>query len=146
MKAYWLTASECIDLSLANLATNGVIYAKHEVEDHREAIDAFKLEHGYVAEDVVELGPQTSDLEQIRAKFRREHLHSDDEVRYVLDGEGIFDIRSTDDCWMRVFVTPGDLIVVPKDRYHRFMLLPGMNIKALRLFRDQAGWVPNYRQ
>lgn len=146
MKAYWLTASECIDLSLGNLATNGVIYSKHAVEDHREAIDAFKLKHGYVAEDVVELGPQTQDLEQIRAKFRKEHLHSDDEVRYVLDGEGIFDIRSTDDCWMRVFVTPGDLIVVPKDRYHRFMLLPGMSIKALRLFMDQAGWVPNYRQ
>ena len=66
--------------------------------------------------------PSTPNLDAICAKFVDEHFHDDDEVRFVLEGEGIFDIRSRDDRWMRVVGRAGDLIVVPKDRHHRFML------------------------
>ncbi|GAB4215715.1 MAG: hypothetical protein OHK0013_41520 [Sandaracinaceae bacterium] len=63
----------------------------------------------------------------------------------MLEGAGIFDIRSRDDRWMRIEVGPGDLIVVPKGRHHRFFLTASRTIRALRLFEDQAGWVPHYR-
>ena len=81
-----------------------------------------KRERGYIEQDVVALAPSTPNLDTICAKFVDEHYHDDDEVRFVLEGEGIFDIRSRDDRWMRVVVERGDLIVVPKDRHHRFML------------------------
>ena len=64
----------------------------------------------------------------------------------MLEGEGIFDIRSRDDRWMRVKVEEGDLIVVPAKRYHRFELTETKTIRCVRLFQDQSGWVPVYRQ
>ena len=102
-------------------------------------------ERGYVEEDVVELQPSTPNLNAICAKFIDEHHHDEDEVRFVLEGEGIFDIRSRDDKWMRVQVEQGDLIVVPKGRHHRFLLTDRQHIRCVRLFRDSSGWVPHYR-
>lgn len=145
MRAYWLNAQENLDLPVADLERNGVTYARVPVEACRAFLDRVKSEQGYVAEDEVELTPSTPNLEALLAKFDREHLHSDDEVRYVLDGAGIFDIRSKDGCWMRVTVEPGDFIIVPKERYHLFRLLPGGSIKTIRLFRDTSGWTPQYR-
>jgi 1,2-dihydroxy-3-keto-5-methylthiopentene dioxygenase len=46
---------------------------------------------------------------------------------------------------MRVTVEPGDLLVVPKDRHHRFFLTDSKQIRCVRLFQDSAGWVPHYR-
>jgi 1,2-dihydroxy-3-keto-5-methylthiopentene dioxygenase len=63
----------------------------------------------------------------------------------VLEGEGVFDIRSRDDRWMRVTVEEGDLIIVPKNRHHRFFLTDRKTIRCVRLFQDQSGWVPQYR-
>ena len=97
-----------------------------------------KADNGYVEQDVIQLNPDTPNLEGICAQFKDEHLHTDDEVRFVLSGEGIFDIRSGDDRWMRVTVSAGDLIVVPKDRYHRFFLTDQKHIRCVRLFQDTA--------
>lgn len=79
------------------------------------------------------------------ATRKTRYQHDDDEVRFILDGEGIFDIRTRDERWMRVVVERGDLIVVPKDRHHRFMLTNTKSIKAVRLFKDESGWVPHHR-
>jgi 1,2-dihydroxy-3-keto-5-methylthiopentene dioxygenase len=147
MKLQWLeNDSESIDQT--ELANAGVLYEKLEVqpESFQPTLDRLKAERGYVEQDIVELKPDTPDLEGICAKFIDEHLHTDDEVRYVLEGEGIFDIRSADDRWMRVTVEKGDLLVVPADRYHRFLLTEKKHIRCVRLFKDASGWVPQYRQ
>ncbi|MBN8615443.1 MAG: cupin domain-containing protein [Deltaproteobacteria bacterium] len=127
------------------LRAEGIPHARIETVGWEAPIDALMRERGYRTRDEVRLSPSTENLDTILAKFDREHLHTDDEVRYVLAGEGIFDIRSSGDRWMRVVVEPGDFIVVPKDRHHRFLLTESRTIHAVRLFEDQAGWVPHYR-
>lgn len=134
-------------LDLEHLRQNGVTYERFELEDDAYVgpLEQLKRARGYVEQDVVELGPDTDKLDAICAKFADEHLHRDDEVRFVLAGEGVFDIRDDDDRWMRITVQPGDLIVVPKHRYHRFFLSESKQIRCVRLFQDSAGWVPHYR-
>ena len=145
MKAHWIDSGA--ELGRQTLADNQVHYQALETDPgrYREPLDALKGSRGYVAEDIVELGPRTPNLDAICAKFIDEHHHDDDEVRFVLEGEGVFDIRSRDDRWMRVVVERGDLIVVPAGRHHRFLLTDKKQIRCVRLFKDQSGWVPHYR-
>ena len=145
MKAHWLEQQQPISADELNRA--GVYYAKlgTDEQSYQGPLDALKRARGYVAQDIVTLSPSTPNLDAICAKFIDEHFHDDDEVRFVLEGEGIFDIRSEDDRFMRVQVHQGDLIVVPKERHHRFMLTETKQIRCVRLFRDQSGWVPHYR-
>lgn len=125
----------------------GVHYQRLEVDvdNYQPALDDLKTRNGYIEQDVVELRPDTPNLEDICAKFADEHLHDDDEVRYVLEGEGIFDIRNENDRWVRVTVEQGDLIVVPAKLHHRFFLTDKKHIRCVRLFKDASGWVPHYR-
>jgi 1,2-dihydroxy-3-keto-5-methylthiopentene dioxygenase len=145
MKAYWL--QEQGDVSGDELAREGIYFAQLPTDEagYREAVDALKQERGYIQEDIVELSPSTPNLDAICAKFIDEHHHEEDEVRFVLEGEGIFDIRSGDDRWMRVLVERGDLIVVPAMRHHRFLLTDQKAIRCVRLFKDESGWVAHYR-
>lgn len=132
-------------ISQADLARVGVLYERVPLDDYQGALERLKAARGYVAQDIVELHPGMPNLTTVCDKFKPEHLHRDDEVRFVLEGEGIFDIRGADGRWMRVQVEAGDLIVVPADLYHRFFLTDRQQIRCVRLFKDAAGWVPEYR-
>ena len=143
MKAYWLDKKEGI--SAEELKTHGVDYEKLDLSNYQSALDGKKTAHNYVSQDIIEITSQTPNLETILAKFDKEHLHTDDEVRFVLAGSGIFDIRSKDDRWMRVEVYGGDYISVPADRHHRFFVMDDKFIRCVRLFKDNSGWTPIYR-
>lgn len=145
MHAHWLDDGGKIDEGA--LRDEGVHYEPLPVDGARyqPAIDRLKTDRGYVEQDEVALRPDLPNLDEICAKFIDEHLHTEDEVRFVLDGAGVFDIRSRDDRWMRVTVERGDLIVVPANRHHRFFLTDAKTIRCVRLFKDKSGWVPHYR-
>jgi 1,2-dihydroxy-3-keto-5-methylthiopentene dioxygenase len=150
MRAYWW--SDALDdggrgeaLPADFLRAEEIVYEKLPIDAFQAPLDALKHERGYLHQDQIALSPTTPGLDAICAKFVDEHVHDDDEVRFILDGEGIFDVRSKDDRFMRIVVERADLIVVPANRNHRFMLTDSRTIRAIRLFKDASGWVPRYR-
>ncbi|MBK8261508.1 MAG: cupin domain-containing protein [Nannocystis sp.] len=147
MHISWLDHQDA-PISTDDLAAVGVYHERLEVgaEDPQPALDRIKRDRGYVTQDIIELRPDTPNLAAIGDRFAGEHLHTDDEVRYVLEGAGIFDIRSADDRWIRVEVAAGDLLIVPAHLHHRFFLTERQQIRCVRLFKDSAGWTPVYRQ
>jgi 1,2-dihydroxy-3-keto-5-methylthiopentene dioxygenase len=78
------------------------------------------------------------------AKFSREHWHSDDEVRFIIHGRGLFHIHTSEGSVVAIEVEAGDLIRVPKGTWHWFDLCADREIRAIRLFQDPAGWTPHY--
>ena len=104
MEATW--RDDGTPISPERLTEEGVLNEQLALEPsaYQPKMDELKDERGYIEQDQVELRPDTPNLEAICAKFDDEHLHDEDEVRFVLEGEGIFDIRSKDDKWMRVKV------------------------------------------
>ncbi len=106
-------------------------------------ISDLKSRQGYITQDLVVLSDATPDLDSILKKFRREHHHTDDEVRFVVDGSGIFTIRKGA-LTFAVTVEAGDLLAVPAYTRHWFGLTPERRIKCIRIFRDPAGWVAIY--
>jgi len=102
---------------------------------------------GYVTADVINVNPETPNLEAMLDKFRKEHTHSEDEVRFILKGRGLFHIHPHHRPGAPVFaiqVEAGDLINVPKGTQHWFDLCQDKTIRAIRLFQDKSGWTPNY--
>lgn len=130
------------------LAQRGVLSwnVPPDEEGRMQLVDAVKREHGYVDHDFIELAPDTPNLEAICAKFDREHSHTEDEVRLVVEGEGIFDVRGAGDEWIRIEVAGGDMIVIPANTHHRFYLTNAKHIRCMRLFANHDGWAPVYRE
>lgn len=109
-------------------------------------IEALMTRGGYQSADVVALTPSTPGLDELLGKFDREHLHTEDEVRFVVDGRGVFTIHTPDDEVFDVEVHPGDLLVVPEDTWHWFTLCEDRQITCVRVFESTSGWSPHYRE
>jgi 1,2-dihydroxy-3-keto-5-methylthiopentene dioxygenase len=107
-------------------------------------IEKLKRRGGYVTADVINVNPQTPGLDAMLAKFNREHLHDEDEVRFIIQGHGVFHVHPKDSAVVAIEVEAGDLIRVPRGTWHWFDLCPDRHIRAIRLFQDPSGWTPVY--
>jgi len=94
--------------------------------------------------DLIVLHPDTPGLSSMLDRFSPCHTHDDEEVRYVIDGEGEFGfvLQSGEQVLLRV--EAGDFIYIPKETEHWFVLTKKQRIKAIRYFSDTSGWVPRY--
>ncbi len=109
-------------------------------------INKWKEIDGYVTADVIDVKPDTPGLDSMLAKFKSEHWHDDDEVRFIIEGRGVFHIHPPSGVVTSIEVTAGDLIRVPSGTLHWFNLCEDLRIRAIRLFADPAGWVPRYTE
>ena len=107
-------------------------------------IDELKRRGGFVTADVIDVRPETPGLEAMLAKFSKEHTHTEDEVRFILQGRGVFHINPVSRPVFAIEVHAGDLISVPRDTRHWFDLCADRRIRAIRLFQDTSGWTPHY--
>jgi len=110
-------------------------------------IEELKRRGGYRTADVIDVHSATPGLDAMLARFDKEHTHSEDEVRFILAGRGIFFLRLTEngrDNVVSIEVHPGDLLRVPSGTTHWFTLCADRRIRAIRWFQDTTGWTPHY--
>ncbi len=109
-------------------------------------IERLKAQGGYVTADVIDVHPQTPGLEAMLNKFNSEHWHDEDEVRFIIEGRGLFHIHPRSGPVIAIEVEAGDLLRVPRGTWHWFDLCPDRRIRAIRLFQNPTGWTPRYTQ
>jgi len=113
---------------------------------YADEIEELKRRGGYVTADVIDVNAQTPGIDTMLAKFNREHWHSEDEVRFIIAGHGLFHIHPKDGPVLAIEVEAGDLIRVPAETWHWFDLCSDREIRAIRLFQESGGWTPHYTE
>src|SRR5947207_15526921 len=144
----------------AQLATMGRDYERwkqaHEVAAGASAaeilaayapeIERLKAQGGYVAADVIDVTSTTPGLDAMLNRFNSEHWHDEDEVRFIIEGRGLFHIHPREGNVVSITVEAGDLLRVPRGTWHWFDLCQEKRIRANRLFQDTSGWTPHYTE
>lgn len=79
---------------------------KHYLMDSIDKVDQLAADRGYKNRDHVTISPQSmGEVYEEKVKtFFREHIHEDEEIRYIVDGRGYFDVRGREDEWVRIRV------------------------------------------
>ncbi|KAI4786340.1 1,2-dihydroxy-3-keto-5-methylthiopentene dioxygenase [Aureobasidium sp. EXF-8845] len=175
MKAYWydniegdqrLPHDSGRPVTPTDLSALGIICHHYPSLD---SVNTLASSRNYKNRDEVTISPTTLPYYEEKVKiFFHEHLHEDEEIRYILDGAGYFDVRSEGDDWIRLRLEKGDLAIMPAGIYHRFTtdeenvsiyktgyeadgresMLTERAIqytKAMRLFKDEPKWTPLQR-
>jgi 1,2-dihydroxy-3-keto-5-methylthiopentene dioxygenase len=100
-------------------------------------------EYGFQSLDVVSLRPDHPQRAELRAKFLDEHTHTDFEVRFFVDGSGLFYLHANDRVYC-VLCERGDLISVPAGTTHWFDMGLRPDFKCIRFFTVADGWVGEF--
>ena len=110
---------------------------------YRDSVERLKRERGFVAVDVIAVGPHTPEPQVLRAKFLEEHTHSEDEARFFVDGSGVFYIHLHGQVLV-LLCQRGDLINVPAGVTHWFDMGAAPRFSCIRLFNNPSGWVARF--
>jgi len=119
-------------------ADNDVLLAAYDADIKRLAEIG-----GYKSFDVIRMVPDNPKREEMRAKFLDEHIHEDDEVRFFVEGAGMFYLHAGGRVHM-LLCEAGDLIKVPAGLRHWFDMGPAPRFCAIRMFTTPEGWVAKF--
>jgi len=139
------------------LGTLGVQFERWQAEctfaadaDAQSVLDAYqgsiarlKQQYGFQSVDVISLKANHPNKDQLRQKFLAEHTHSDFEVRFFVEGRGLFYLHVADKVYA-VLCEQGDLISVPANTTHWFDMGEKPDFKCIRLFTTEEGWVAEF--
>jgi 1,2-dihydroxy-3-keto-5-methylthiopentene dioxygenase len=118
-------------------------------EEKAEVLSTFNDEitdlaarRSYKTWDIITLSDATPNLDELLKKFESVHTHTEDEVRAITAGKGIFVIKGTEEVgYFDVELEAGDVISVPERIPHFFTLMDNRQIVAVRLFIETEGWI-----
>jgi 1,2-dihydroxy-3-keto-5-methylthiopentene dioxygenase len=112
---------------------------------YEKDLNPFMVNGGYETADVISINSLTENYDVIRAKFLAEHIHTEDEIRFFVDGQGLFWFNLETESVFNLLCQRGDLISVPAGSKHWFDAgEKDPFVKAIRIFIDMSGWVPHY--
>lgn len=110
---------------------------------YRSDIDRLMREGGYKTADVISVTANHPEKASLRAKFLDEHTHSEDEIRFFVDGQGLFYLHAEGRVY-GVVCAKGDLISIPAGTTHWFDMGPQPNFACIRIFTNPEGWVARF--
>ncbi|NDB33868.1 MAG: cupin [Flavobacteriia bacterium] len=112
---------------------------------YHKDLEPFMQQGGYTTADVISINKLTENYTALRSKFLAEHTHSEDEIRFFVDGQGYFWFNLAHCPVFNVLCQKGDLLSVPAGTKHWFDAgAEEPFVKAIRIFIDASGWVPEY--
>lgn len=117
----------------ADAAQDKVLAAYHD------SVERLNAQYGFQSVDVVALQPDNPRKDEFRRMFLAEHTHADFEVRFFVDGSGLFYLHAGNQVYA-VLCEAGDLINVPADTMHWFDMGSAPHFKCIRLFTTADGW------
>jgi 1,2-dihydroxy-3-keto-5-methylthiopentene dioxygenase len=116
---------------------------------YRDQVDRLCASEGFRLVDVVRMTPRPDDPEwkaladTARGKFLEEHRHSEDEVRFFVEGRGCFYLH-LEDRVHAVVCEAGDLLSVPAGTRHWFDMGEVPDFCAIRFFEEEDGWIGDF--
>ena len=110
---------------------------------YAEEIGRVQAEGSYPTVDAIRLTPDHPDRLALREKFLAEHTHGEDEVRFFVEGRGLFCLHLEGEV-LQVLCESGDWISVPAGTRHWFDMGPEPSFCALRFFDNPEGWVARF--
>lgn len=113
------------------------------IEAYRGSIDKLMKKYGFKSVDVISVAPDNPKKAEMRDKFLHEHTHADFEVRFFVEGRGLFNIHKDGKVYA-ILCERGDLLSVPANTTHWFDMGPEPVLKAIRLFAIPEGWVATF--
>jgi len=97
----------------------------------------------YPTVDAIRVRPDHPDRVALRQKFLAEHTHSEDEVRFFVEGRGLFCLHIGDEV-LQVLCEADDWIRVPAGTRHWFDMGEAPHFCAIRFFDNPEGWVAQF--
>ncbi|MCC5885256.1 MAG: cupin domain-containing protein [Gammaproteobacteria bacterium] len=148
------TEAEAVAAGLAPLGVRFERWPTHADiragDDQDKVLRAYEAEitrlmqaSGYQSADVVSMHPEHPDKAAMRGKFLAEHAHAEDEVRFFVDGAGLFTLHADGKVY-EVLCERGDLIGVPAGTRHWFDMGPNPSFVAVRIFTSPDGWAAEF--
>lgn len=113
------------------------------IEAYQHAIDRLVAEKGYQSWDVISMRADNPQKETLRTKFLSEHTHGEDEVRFFVEGAGLFCLH-LDGHIYQILCEKNDLISVPAGTPHWFDMGSAPHFTAIRIFDNQEGWIARF--
>ena len=127
----------------ANVKLSGDADQAAVLAAYADSIDKLKQQYSFQSIDVIKLIPDHPDNAVFRQKFLAEHIHHDFEVRFFVEGSGLFYLHVEDNVYA-VLCEQGDLISVPADTPHWFDMGENPQFTCIRLFTTPDGWVADF--
>ncbi|CNI85448.1 1,2-dihydroxy-3-keto-5-methylthiopentene dioxygenase [Yersinia enterocolitica] len=110
---------------------------------YQHEIDRLVAEKGYQSWDVISMRPDNEQREVLREKFLSEHTHGEDEVRFFVEGAGLFCLHLNNNIY-QILCEKNDLLSVPADTPYWFDMGSKPNFTAIRVFDNPEGWVARF--
>lgn len=148
IKAYFNARGIVFEQWEAQVALDDQASQDEVIAAYRHQLEPLMQENGYQTADVINVTPDHPMIEELSQKFLTEHTHTEDEVRYFVDGEGLFwfNLEKEGEPIFCLLCEKGDLISVPAFTKHWFDFGPKRFVKCIRVFTDQSGWIAHYTQ